>query len=112
RAMRDDPRALDWHAPYGYVSSKRYASADDPDFAWLRELAQRPDMKPRSRASLLFALGKMHDDVSRFEAAAAFFREANAIAAAEAGWSRKNWRRLVATRLDARAPVSAAQVDE
>ena len=106
-ALDHDPRAIGWQSAYGYAMCKRYAQADDADFALLRGYLARPDLDAPARASLLFALGKASDDVGEFAQAAAWLREANALTQPSTGWSRKNWRRLVAARAD--SPVSAIQ---
>ncbi|HEY6544340.1 MAG TPA: sulfotransferase [Dokdonella sp.] len=104
-ALDHDPRAIGWQSAYGYAMCKRYAEADDADFALLRGYLARPDLDASARASVLFALGKASDDVGDFARAAAWLREANALARSATDWSRKNWRRLVAARAD--MPVSA-----
>ena len=104
-ALDHDPRAIGWQSAYGYAMCKRYAEADDADFALLRGYLARPDLDASARASVLFALGKASDDVGDFAQAAAWLREANALARSATDWSRKNWRRLVAARAD--MPVSA-----
>lgn len=106
-ALDHDPRAVEWQSAYGYAMCKRYVTADDADFALLRGLLARSDLGAHARASLLFALGKACDDIGDAAQAATWLREANALAATTAGWSRKNWRRIVAARLDAPAVASA-----
>jgi tetratricopeptide (TPR) repeat protein len=100
-ALDHDPRTLEFGAAYGLASISRYDDPDHADLARFAALLQRPGLDARSRASLLFALGKIHDDLGRFEQAAAYFREANALVDRE-NWSRKNWRRVVDARLSAR----------
>lgn len=107
-ALDHDARAVEWQSAYGYAMCKRYAHADDPDFELLRGLLARDDLGAHGRASLLFALGKACDDIGDAAQAARWLSEANALAKTTADWSRKNWRRLVAARLDA-APIAAAQ---
>lgn len=102
-ALRHDPRALEWQSAYGYAVSKRYADGDDADFAFMQDFLTRPQLADAARASVLFGLGKMHDDVGRPAEAAASLREANRLVAAQLPWSAKDWRRLVAARLDAKA---------
>lgn len=108
-ALDHDPRAVEWQSAYGYAMCKRYAAADDPDFTLLHGLLTRGDLGAHARASLLFALGKACDDVGDPEQAVHWLREANALAAGTTNWSRKNWRRIVAARLDATAVASAQQ---
>lgn len=100
-ALERDPRTLEFGAAYGLASISRYADPAHPDLARFAALLERPGLEARSRASLLFALGKIHDDLGRYERAASYFREANALVDRES-WSRKNWRRLIDARLSAR----------
>jgi tetratricopeptide (TPR) repeat protein len=104
-ALERDPRTLEFGAAYGLASISRYDDPADPDLARFEALLERPGLDARSRASLLFALGKAHDDLGRYEQAAAYFRRANALVDRD-GWSRKNWRRLVDARLSAKPPVA------
>ncbi|MEO7326392.1 MAG: sulfotransferase [Dokdonella sp.] len=101
-ALEHDARALEWQSAYGYATSKRYAQADDADFALMQGFIERPALGDAERASVLFALGKMCDDVGDHAQAATHLREANRIIATKVDWSRKNWRRLVSARLDAK----------
>jgi tetratricopeptide (TPR) repeat protein len=112
-ALAHDARALDWQSAYGYAVSKRYERADDPDFTLFDEFLQRTPLADTARASVLFARGKARDDIGEYAHAASDLREANRLIAAGVDWSRKNWRRIVSARLDAKAPVaSVASVDE
>ena len=106
-AVDHDARAVEWQSAYGYAMCKRYADAGDPDFDLLRRHLARSDLGARARASLLFALGKACDDIGDAAQAARWLREANGLAATTTDWSRKNWRRLVAARLDA-PPIAGA----
>ncbi|MEP7096933.1 MAG: sulfotransferase [Dokdonella sp.] len=101
-ALENDPRATDWQCANGLAACQRYDDAAHPDFALFRHYLDRPAQSPKARASLLFALGKAHDDVGEFEQAATCFRQANTIANDLGDWSRKNWRRAVEARLDSR----------
>jgi len=65
----------------------------------LRDCLSRTDLSDRARSSLLFALGKAHDDIGEYGQAAHHFRQANALAHALTLWSRKDWRRAVEARL-------------
>lgn len=101
-AIDRDSRTLDFGAAYGLASITRYADRAHPDLERFRRLLERPGLDARVRASLLFALGKIHDDLGDFAQAAALLREANALVDGS-GWSRKHWRRLVDARLGGRA---------
>jgi tetratricopeptide (TPR) repeat protein len=110
--LEHDPRALAWESAYGYAVSTRYTDPGDPDFAFLRGLLAREGHSTAARASLLFALGKMHDDVGDAAHAATCLREATTLARAGRDWSRRNWRRLVAARLAAPELPPLAAVDD
>jgi tetratricopeptide (TPR) repeat protein len=101
-ALAHDERALDWQAANGLAAAQRYKEASHPDFALFQRCLERPGLGDRARASLLFALGKAHDDIGDFAQAAGYFREANRVVASFAEWPRKNFRRMVAARLDAK----------
>ncbi|HEY6943018.1 sulfotransferase, partial [Dokdonella sp.] len=111
-ALRHDPRALEWQSAYGYAVSKRYGEPDDADFALMQGFLARPQLADAARASVLFGLGKMHDDVGRTAQAVACLREANRLVAAQLPWSAKDWRRLVAARLDGKPPAPPAAADD
>lgn len=98
-ALEHSPEACEWHVPYGLANAQRYTDARHPDLDLFRECLQRDDISDKARSTLLFALGKAHDDTGDYAQAAARFRQANAIAHALTKWSRKNWRRAVEARL-------------
>ena len=101
RVMRDSAQACEWGAPLGLASAQRYTDSTHPDFGLFLTSLQREDLSDKARSALLFGLGKAHDDVGDYARAAACFREANSLAQAIAGWSRKDWRRAVEARLAA-----------
>ena len=98
------PQAPEWHAPLGLTGLQRYADGSHPDLAMFRACLQRPDLSQTARASLLFALGKAHDDIGDYAQAARHLREANAIVHATARWPRKQWRRGIEERISRRLP--------
>ena len=102
-ALEHDPRTIDAGAAYGLASIGRYGDPAHPDLARFRALLERADLTPAARASVLFALGKAHDDLGDYAVAAACLREANGLID-HRSWSRKQWRRLVEARLAA-APL-------
>lgn len=104
-AIAHSAQAYDWQVANGLASAQRYADASHADFALFRAALERTDLSERARASLLFALGKAHDDIGDYERAAAYFREGNAVVGGFTDWSRKNFRRVVAAKLDAK-PIS------
>lgn len=111
-ALDHDLRTLDYGAAYGLASISRYADRAHPDLARFAGLLERPDLSARARASLLFALGKIHDDLGDHAQAAVRLREANGLVDRQ-NWSRKHWRRLVDARLGAKPlPPRAPAADE
>jgi tetratricopeptide (TPR) repeat protein len=101
-AYAHSAQAPEWNVPFGLSSAQRYRDADHPDFALFRECLARTDLSEKARLTLLFALGKAHDDIGAYAEAARYFREANAIAFALWPRSRKQWRRSVAARIQAK----------
>jgi tetratricopeptide (TPR) repeat protein len=101
-AMSHSPQACEWNVPHALASAQRYTDATHPDFACFRECLQRADLSDAARSTLLFAIGKAHDDIGDWRQAAIHFREANALATTLTRWSRKDWRRAVEARLAAR----------
>ena len=97
-ALDQEPKTLDFGAAYGLASIRRYADPADADLVRFQTLLQRPDLSQAARASVLFALGKAYDDLGEYARAASCLREANALVD-HRSWSRKNWRRVVETRL-------------
>jgi hypothetical protein len=101
-ALAHDAHALDWQVANGLASAQRYRDASDPDFALFESSLQRDDLSDRARASVQFALGKAYDDIGDAERAAVHFRDGNRVVANLVDWPRKNFRRIVAARLDAK----------
>jgi tetratricopeptide (TPR) repeat protein len=101
-AYEHSPQAPEWNVPFGLASSQRYKSADHADFALFRECLARRDLSEKARMTLLYGMGKAYDDVGDYERAAPCFREANAISLALWPRSRKQWRRQVSARIDAK----------
>lgn len=101
-ALEHSQQACEWHVPLGLSAAQRYADAAHPDFVRFNDCLRRADLGPKARSSLLFALGKAHDDIGDYARAAGYFREANALAHALTKWSRKHWRRAVEALLAAR----------
>lgn len=111
-ALDRDAKTLDFGAAYGLASISRYADPAHPDLIRFQALLDRPGLSARARASLLFALGKIHDDLGDYARAVAYLREANGLIGSE-NWSRKNWRRLVDARLGAKPlPARRPPADE
>lgn len=107
-ALRQDPRAVEWHAPIGLADAQRYGDPAHPDLALFRDVLERTDLSPLARAELHFALGKAHDDLGDYAEAAQQFRQGNAIRKRDSAWSRKAWRRAIGARLAAKPADTAA----
>ena len=101
-ALAHDAHALDWQVANGLAAAQRYDDETHADFALFKDCLTRPNLSDRARASVLFALGKAYDDIGEPQQAAGYFREGNRVVAGIVEWSRKNFRRTVAARLDAR----------
>lgn len=101
-ALAHSEQALDWQVANGLAAAQRYENESHPDFALFRDSLRRNDLSDRARASVLFALGKACDDIGDPEHAAAYFREGNQVVRGFTDWSRKDFRRAVAARLDAK----------
>jgi hypothetical protein len=104
-AIAHSAQAYDWQVANGLASAQRYSDPSHADFAMFREALERSDLSERARASLLFALGKAHDDIGDYGRAATYFREGNAVVGGFTAWSRKTFRRMVAAKLDAKPSV-------
>lgn len=98
-ALARSPHACEWQAPLGLSSAQRYPDATHPDFALFSHCLRRSDLSDKARSALLFAMAKAHDDIGDYAQAAAYSREANALAHASTRWSRKQWRRAMESRL-------------
>ncbi len=106
-AIANSARAVEWQVPQGLADLQRYASREHPDFALFDACLQQADLSAQARTSLLFAMGKAHDDIGEYAAAARYWREANTCVNATARWPRKQWRRSVEARLARHLPVAA-----
>lgn len=110
-ALAHGAQALDWQVANGLAAAQRYEDHDHADFELFRTCLARPDLSAKARASVLFALGKACDDVGEYARAADHFREGNRVVAGFTQWSRKNFRRSVSARLDAK-PLAARSAGE
>jgi tetratricopeptide (TPR) repeat protein len=102
-AVANDKKAFEWNIPIGLCSLQRYEDRNHADFELFRNGLKQFKPNDQARASLLFALGKAHDDIGDFAQAARYFRDANAIARLANLWSRKHWHNAIASRLAAKA---------
>ncbi|MGA9421532.1 MAG: sulfotransferase [Rhodanobacteraceae bacterium] len=106
-ALDGDPRALEWQAATALASAQRYLDRTHADFELFLGSLERADLSRAARASVLFALGKAHDDIDDPTQAADYFRQANTIVNAIGNWARKNFRRTVEARLNTKPPPSS-----
>lgn len=100
-ALDHDSTAIEAGAAYGLATMQRYTERDTPDRRLFENALQRTGLGDAARSSLLFAIGKMHDDLGEFADAARCLRQANTLVDTSA-WSRRNWRRLIEARLSAK----------
>lgn len=100
-ALAREPGAVEWNIPLGLAGLQRYRDAQHPDFAFFRELSQRPALSDAARSSVLFALGKAYDDVDDVAQAVQYLQPANALMHERHPWSRKSWKRSIEARLAA-----------
>ncbi len=107
--VRNSIRAPDWHVPQGLAGLQKYSSIEHPDFDLFRKYLGE-ELTDQARMSLLYALGKAHDDIGDAEKATRYFREANALDHALNRWSRKRWRRGIDARKRRQRP--AVTLDE
>lgn len=98
-AVANHEKALEWNIPIGLSSQQRYKTDTHGDFELFRRGLDRLDLSSQARASLLFALGKAHDDIGDYERAADYLRQANDLVRANSPWSRKKWQRGIESRL-------------
>ncbi|WP_458071054.1 tetratricopeptide repeat-containing sulfotransferase family protein [Rhodanobacter sp. BL-MT-08] len=102
-AINNHAQAFEWNAAVALSNLQRYRDAEHPDLVLFKAALDRVDMNASARASLLFALGKAHDDLENYALAAKYFFEANALVRRNKPWSRKFWHNAIASRLTARA---------
>ncbi len=95
--VANSPQAPDWHVPQGLAGLQKYRSAEHPDFALFSRYLHE-NLGDSARKSLLYALGKAHDDIADPAQATIYLRQANALDHALSSWSRKRWRRGVEAR--------------
>jgi len=91
------------------ASAQRYQDAAHPDFALFEEHLKRSDLSELGRAAALFALGKAHDDLGNFAAAAAALSEGNALVRANLNWTVADWHAQMQRLMTTRYPVSESE---
>ncbi len=100
-----------WFVLHSLAMLKRHSASGNADLELLQAHAHDPALTPLARASVLFALGKAHDDGGNFAAAAIAWREANSLRRASGRWSRSHWEAWLAARLTA-GPWPATAVED
>ncbi|OOG60313.1 hypothetical protein B0E48_00780 [Rhodanobacter sp. C03] len=106
-ALAKNSQAIEWNIPLGLSRLQRYSDDSHPDFHLFRNCLENPLLSEKARTTILFALGKAHDDIGDYAQAASYLRQANTMAHAATAWSRKHWRRAADARI-ARPPLSIA----
>lgn len=103
-AVETDPRqSAAW---LRLAHTHRFAADDDADLALLRAAHARGDLHDDARVCIEFALGKAHDDLHERDAAARYWRAANARRRAARPWDAYGWTRFVDAQC--RAPTLPA----
>lgn len=110
-AYARSPLAPEWDVPFGLASAQRYRDAAHNDFELFRACLARNDLSARARATLLFGMGKAYAEIGDTARAAQHVAQANELARTLAPWSRKQWRRSIDARLQARVPTARADTD-
>ncbi len=105
-AWREGVDLNEWQVLPALAHLQRYVDASHPDREILLRALQSPELLPRTRAALAFALGKFYDDVGNHVSAVAAWREAHALALSAGPWDRAKW---VLDVEIARGAVSPAQ---
>lgn len=94
-------RACEWHAPLALASIRRYEDAGDPDLKRFVACLDRDDLSDAARATLLFAIAKIHDDLGHYAEAAGHAARANALARTVTRWSQPEWQAGIDAALSA-----------
>lgn len=97
---RDPFRAPAW---LRLAHTHRFESSDDTDFLRMRAAYAAARGGDDVQSALCFALGKAHDDLGDFAAAAAFWREGNTRAKRHRAGSRESWSGYIEQQLDMRS---------
>lgn len=102
-----------WFVLGALAATRRYATLDDPDFARLSAHFGQSDASVPARAATGFGLAKAYDDIGDYASAAATLRTANHLARETLAWSRADWSRWLAGRLQAQptGPALAPAAD-
>jgi tetratricopeptide (TPR) repeat protein len=72
----------------GLATNRKFTAEDSPLIARMSAVLARPDLTPRKRQLVLFALGKAHDDMGNYEAAMRNFEAGNRLRPRTGGLNR------------------------
>lgn len=104
-AWREGVDLNEWQVLPALAHLQRYVDASHPDREILLRALQSPELLPRTRAAVAFALGKFCDDVGNHESAVAAWREAHALALSAGPWDRAKWALDITIARDAVSPA-------
>lgn len=79
----------------GLAMCQRYTHDDHPDLALFASWLQQAGLDHVARASVLYALGKAHDDLGHYRDAADCWRQANTAMAMRQRWSAQAWQQAI-----------------
>ncbi len=88
----------------GIAINRKFTAEDGPLIAEMNAALARPDLSPRDRQELHFALGKAHDDMGRYEAAMQNFESGNRLRARAGGLNRDGLFRRIDQLIEATPP--------
>lgn len=83
RILKRNPAHVDALARLAH--GKRITDPSDPTFSRLHDALAQPELNANARETLLFSLGKVHDDCGRFDEAFDYYRQANLLSQHRSG---------------------------
>ena len=88
----------------GLAANRKFTPNEGPLIARMAAALERPNLTPRDRQTLCFALGKAYDDVGNYEAAMRNFEAGNRLRARSGGVDRERLVRTVDQLIEATPP--------
>ena len=85
----------------GLATNRKFTGEDSPLIAQMNAVLARPNLTPRKRQLVYFALGKAHDDTGNYEAAMQNFEAGNRLRAMAGGLNRTELVRRVDRLIEA-----------